>query len=184
MTTTAAPTAVPMHPEAVVGHPELMVWVLPEGTLPAVGRLRHAPGDLGDLMADGLIATVTLVQGGGRILIGLGDGASWRMLGARVRTALHAALQALDAWVIDAEDDSDTNELIREGVEAVLAGPCGAYVASHGGRIELVEVRGGVAGIRFHGTCRTCPAAAITMSMRFERDLRTHCPVVRGVRRC
>jgi Fe-S cluster biogenesis protein NfuA len=72
--------------------------------------------------------------------------------------------------------------LLREAAGAVLAGEFGEYVRSHRGRVEVLDVRGGIVSIRFHDACHGCPAAAITMQVRFERELRARCPILVSVR--
>lgn len=218
---------VPIHPEPVAGHPELMVWVLPAGTFAEAGPVLHAPGEFGAMLAEGLLVYAIVQPGGGQLLVRLRPGAAWRDTGGRVRTALHAALAEPDRWMVSGaapatvpaggaapagaalagvsatETDSrgaaparssgaalassgsgggESDELLREAAGAVLAGEFGEYVRSHGGGVEVLDVSGGIVSIRFHGECHGCPAAAITMHVRFERELRARCPILVSVR--
>ncbi|KAE8762461.1 NifU family protein, partial [Georgenia thermotolerans] len=64
---------------------------------------------------------------------------------------------------------------LRAAAEEVIAGPVGDLARSHGGRIELAEVRDGVVAVRMSGACHGCPAAAVTMHARLERLVRERC---------
>ncbi len=187
---------VPIHPEPVTGHPDLMDWLLPPGTFPTAGPVLRAPGGFGAMLASGAIAHAAVQPGGGQLLVRLPPGVSWRQIGGRVRTALHTALACPDEWLIGdvfqgpterPRDDParcETDELLREAATAVLSGEFGAYVESHGGRVELLAVSGGVVSVRFHGACHGCPVVDIATHRRFEQLLRTRCPLLVSVRRC
>lgn len=194
---------VPIHPEPVAEHPELLVWVLPAGTFAEVGPVSHAPGEFGAMLTEGLLVYAIVQPGGGQLLVRLRPGTSWRDVGGQVRTALHAALAEPGRWMVgDAAPagapsgvadpgaalasggpgGGESDELLREATDAVLAGEFGEYVRSHGGGIEVLDVTGGVVSIRFHGACHGCPASTITMHVRFERELRARCPILVSVR--
>ncbi len=186
---------VPIHPEPVTGHPDLMDWLLPPGTFHVAGPVLCAPGEFGAMLGDGTITHAVVQPGGAQLLVRLRAGVSWRQAGAGVRTALHTALARRDEWVIGDEvpdrnehppqgpDRCETDELLREAVGAVLSGEFGEYLRSHGGSLELLDVTGGVVSVRFHGACHGCPAVSLTTQKRFERTLRGRCPMLVSVRR-
>lgn len=61
--------------------------------------------------------------------------------------------------------------LSRDRVEAVLH-RIRPMMQADGGDIELVEVRGNDARVRFTGACADCPSANMTLHMGVEMALR------------
>jgi Fe-S cluster biogenesis protein NfuA/nitrite reductase/ring-hydroxylating ferredoxin subunit len=55
------------------------------------------------------------------------------------------------------------------------------YIGSHGGGIELVEVRDGVARVRLEGTCSGCSASAVTLTLAVEEAILRRAPELRAV---
>lgn len=55
------------------------------------------------------------------------------------------------------------------------------YMRSHGGDVELVEVRDGVVYLRLHGSCNGCSMAAVTLRDGVEEALRANLPELVGV---
>jgi Fe-S cluster biogenesis protein NfuA len=171
---------IPLHPQAIPGCADELRWVLPLGLLGFTGLVGEVPEPVRGLLADG---TLCLVRAEPRAVVTrLGAGRSWSVEGARVRSALHAALGDAGSWRPD--DDSEPAEDVRltNAVEALIAGPVGDFTRSHGGWIELVSVRDGVVEVRLEGACHGCPAAAVTLRAQLERRLRESCPWLREVR--
>jgi Fe-S cluster biogenesis protein NfuA len=54
-------------------------------------------------------------------------------------------------------------------------------LASHGGNVELVEVRDGVVHLRLEGNCHGCPSSAATMKMTIEEAILAHAPEVASI---
>lgn len=201
------PAVLALHPEAVPGDPATLRWVVPPGRVPVRGRLEQAPGALGELLRDG---TLTAVQcGPAEVSTTLGGGRSWAGEGARVRTALQSALTEPDAWVAQRSapgagetgrpgerpterpgerpferpgEQPGDDAAVRAGVQAVLDGPAGQYVRSHGGGVELVDVSDGVVQLRLSGACRHCPISPATLHLQLERRIREQVPGVLDVR--
>jgi nitrite reductase/ring-hydroxylating ferredoxin subunit/Fe-S cluster biogenesis protein NfuA len=55
------------------------------------------------------------------------------------------------------------------------------YIRSHGGDVELVEVRDNVVYVRLHGSCNGCSLSAVTLRNEIEAALRTNIPEITGV---
>jgi Fe-S cluster biogenesis protein NfuA len=181
MSAESSPSLVPLHPEACPGRPDRLRWVIPSGTLGFAGPVSSAPGRLGELLLEGVVASLEVEPVA--VVVTLGAGRSWHAVGTTVRTALHGAVSNPDGWVPGAGalpigDDA----LLRRVTGAVLAGPAGDYVRSHGGEVELVDACCGVVSIRFSGACRGCPALAFTLGGRIERALRASYPLLRELR--
>jgi Fe-S cluster biogenesis protein NfuA len=52
---------------------------------------------------------------------------------------------------------------------------------SHGGNVELVEVRDGVVRLRLEGNCHGCPSSAATMKMTIEEVVFANAPEVASI---
>lgn len=191
---------IPVHPESVPGQPLQLRWVTPPGSLPVRGVIGQAPGELGRLLSQGVLTEVRAEPAA--VLITLAAEHSWREMGSTVRTALTAALEDPEGWIVGevpldnapgaatvegalpgehAEHDGDRR--LAWAAQSVIDGPAGEYVRSHGGHIELVAVQDGRVDVRLSGACGHCSGATTTLHTRVEADLRAACPQVIEVRR-
>ncbi|GGW47020.1 hypothetical protein GCM10010503_24760 [Streptomyces lucensis JCM 4490] len=172
---------VPLHPQPVPDHPDRLRWIVPAGLLTWTGAPASVPAPLAALLADGTLAHVSVEPG--VVVTRLGEGRSWRADGARVRTALHNALEDPTGWspAADAEGPRDDTPLHTAALN-LIAGPVGERARSHGGAIELVGVSDGVVTVRLVGACHGCPAARLTLHHGLERPLRRQCPQLIEVR--
>lgn len=171
---------VPLHPQRCPGEPDRLRWLVPAGALSVTGPLAAVPEPLAALRADGTLAEILAEPAA--VLTRLGAGRSWATEGPRVRTALHAALDDPAGWrPVSAAGSQAGDAVLRATVRELIDGPVGEFAASHGGRIELVDVRDGVVTVRLAGACRGCPAARSTLHHRLERQLRRRCPGLRAV---
>lgn len=168
---------VPLHPEPVDGHPTAMRWVVSPGLLPFVGAVERVPDVLRALLDDGTLAPLEVEPTA--VLTRLRPGRTWRREGARVRTALQGALALPEQWSPTVAVSPD--DVLRAVVHEVIDGEVGAYVRSHGGRIELLDVRDGHVRVRLNGACTHCPAARLTLGERFETAVRARYPGLRSV---
>ncbi|WP_406840417.1 NifU family protein [Streptomyces sp. AHU1] len=174
---------IPLHPQRVPGRPDRLRWIVPAGTLAGipVGPLAGVPGPLAALLADATLERIAVEPTA--VVTVLGAGRDWRDEGARVRSALHAALDDPTGWIVEAgarADDDDAS--LYDTVRGALAGEVGALARSHGGVIDLVDVRDGIVTVRLGGACHGCPAAWFTLHQRLERQLRRLHPGLREVR--
>jgi Fe-S cluster biogenesis protein NfuA len=175
---TAAATLVPVHPEAVPDAPDTLRWVVPAGTLDFVGAPSRVPAPLRDLYDAGVLAPPVTVEPTA-VLLRIADGASWRADGARVRSALQAALAEPGQW--EHPVGTGVDDLLRAAVEDVLAGEVGEFVRGHGGQLEVLDVSDGRVSISLGGACAGCPASGFTIQSRFEAAVRRRCPQLREV---
>lgn len=174
---------IPLHPQHVPGRPDQLRWIVPAGALPCTGPLTALPLPLATLVEDGTLASVTAEPAA--LVTGLGPGRSWSREGARVRTAIHCALDDRAGWIAgDAGDDAGAGDdaLLYRAACDLLGGTVGRFARSHGGAIELVGVQDGVVTVRLAGACQGCPASWITLHQRLEQQLRCLCPSLVAVR--
>lgn len=157
---------IPMHAVAT-GEPQRVRWVVAPDQLPAPGRVRYAPGRLGELQESGVVEELT-VDGAG-IAVTLSPQQSWRARGEEIRVALDEALREPSAWRLD---PSGRAAAIARAAEELLGGVIGELAGSHGGAIELIGVTGAHVRVRMSGSCRGCPASGSTLHERLQRDLR------------
>lgn len=172
---------VPVHPQQVRGRPDQLRWIIPAGMLSGTGPLAHVPTPMAALLADGTLAQITL--DGEAVITHLGADRDWAREGTRVRTALHAALEDPAGWIpVPRTSADDDDELLYGVAREVLAGEVGEFARSHGGSIDLVDVRDGVVTVRLRGACNGCPASWFTLHQRLERQLRRRHPGLLEVR--
>jgi Fe-S cluster biogenesis protein NfuA/nitrite reductase/ring-hydroxylating ferredoxin subunit len=55
------------------------------------------------------------------------------------------------------------------------------YLGSHGGGVELVEVRDGIAHLRLQGSCSGCPSSARTLSLAVQDAVMKAAPDLEGI---
>ncbi len=102
------------------------------------------------------------------------------------RTALSALGEALDrqtlerlraadpatAWMFDAYrvgvDEQAEADAALESIRP--------YIQSHGGKVDVLDVRGGVVRLRLSGACSGCTASAVTLQDGIDEALRENLP--------
>jgi Fe-S cluster biogenesis protein NfuA/nitrite reductase/ring-hydroxylating ferredoxin subunit len=65
---------------------------------------------------------------------------------------------------------------VIEGLERVRP-----YMESHGGDVELLEIRDGVARLRLQGSCKSCAASASTLELAVRQALEEAAPDLAGM---
>ncbi|HZP40400.1 MAG TPA: NifU family protein [Candidatus Binatia bacterium] len=88
-----------------------------------------------------------------------------------------------------ADDELVSHLLLVHGVHPVDVGTRVAralaevrpYLRSHGGNVELVEIRDGVARVRLAGSCHGCPSSRATLRAAIEDAVRRAAPDLDGV---
>lgn len=101
-----------------------------------------------------------------------------RQIGAAIRTALQADVPPLAPSL--AERGGDETQL-RSDVQGLLDGEINPMVASHGGFIEVVDVRGQDLWLKMGGGCQGCGSAAATLREGVERLLRERLPHIGAI---
>jgi Fe-S cluster biogenesis protein NfuA len=171
---------VALHPQACPAEPDRLRWIIPAGTLTGFGVATAVPAPLAALVAGGRLAEIVVEPGA--VLTRLAPGHGWAAEGPGVRSALHAALEQPDGWVVAATPEDGLDARLAAEVSELLEGSAGQFARSHGGGIELLGVRDGVVTVHLSGACHGCPAARFTLHQRLERELRRRCPALRAVR--
>lgn len=137
------------------GHPDPAVRELALDLSEAVMHLHH----------DALLRIVTLlrnVPGGADVLEVLrGDQVVGTLLAEH--DLLEDPAAALEARVVEALDK------VRP------------YMHGHGGDVELLEVRDGIARLRLQGACHGCASSTLTLKMGVEQILKDEVPELAGI---
>lgn len=158
-----------VHAERVAGDDRVVRWVVPGGVLP-VGRVRSAPGLMGELLSDATFSEALTEHGG--LWLWLREDLSWSAVGATVRSALQDALGHPDGWVVDPAP----GEVLERVTADLLAGSVGDFIRSHGGSVRAQSVGGDAVVVQLGGACAHCPAAEHTLRLRLIGELRRRCP--------
>lgn len=61
---------------------------------------------------------------------------------------------------------------IKEEIQLFLLESIEPYIASHNGHIRFIGFEDGIVLIELSGSCSTCSASTITMSLHIERQVR------------
>ncbi|GAA3302687.1 NifU family protein [Dactylosporangium vinaceum] len=169
---------IPIHPQSCPGEPDRLRWMTPAGVLTFTGPAAAVPDPLAGLLTDGTLAEVHVEPDA--IVTVLGTGRDWTRDGARIRSALHAALADRGGW-LPAGRAATADDVLHATARELIDGAVGDLARSHGGAIELVTVHDGVVTVRLTGACHGCPAAESTLRHQLEDRLRRRCPDLRAV---
>ncbi|MGW0038380.1 NifU family protein [Gordonia sp. NPDC003376] len=161
--------------------PAVIRWRVGPGLIRMDGEVSvsELPGELRALVDAGVLETVRVQPG--RVDTRLCIGHDPRTDGPTVRDALFTVLSRPGGWPVtgagarhpDDAVQAGADAEIADGVRSVLAGEFGGYTASHGGRVELVDVVDGVVTVRMGGTCHGCAAATVTLRQNLAIRLRS-----------
>lgn len=157
------------HHAHVGGEPRALRWTTVGADL-LVGRLTSAPGQLGQLLAEGVI-TQALTEPHG-VWLWLDETERWSDWAPVLRDDLAGACAQVDQWAVSPDEDM----VLAAIVEDVLQGELAEFIESHGGRIELRQVLDGVVTVELGGACAHCPLADVTMRQRVETTIRRRYP--------
>jgi Fe-S cluster biogenesis protein NfuA len=67
---------------------------------------------------------------------------------------------------------------LKRRIAQVLANEVGPALSMDGTLLEVLDVEDGIARIRLHGACGSCPSSIMAVVMGIEQELRRHIPEV------
>jgi len=102
----------------------------------------------------------------------------WRQIGKRIGAAIRNFLNPPPEIP---EGELLAASVLREKVQQILDDQINPGVASHGGYVELLDVKDDNIFIRMGGGCQGCGAADVTLKMGIERLIRDQVPQVREI---
>jgi Fe-S cluster biogenesis protein NfuA/nitrite reductase/ring-hydroxylating ferredoxin subunit len=133
-------------------------------------RLASSPDPAAREAADELVSAVVGLYGEGleRIFAALDDAgeAGDEVRGRLAVDGLVASLMLIhDLYPVPLE------ERVAQALDSVRP-----YLESHGGNVELLELKDGTARISLEGSCKTCPASASTLELAIKQALDESAP--------
>jgi Fe-S cluster biogenesis protein NfuA len=151
---------------------------------PAGVRRFRSGGDAGGVrVAEAVLAVAGIAEvvvTGYELTARKEPGASWDRLAPRVRYALDAAEGAPAPGKGDMDTPLTDDQMFSLAL-GLLNRDINPAVAKHGGKVELIDVQGGVAVVRMLGGCQGCGMASVTLKQGVESALR-QIPGVLGLR--
>lgn len=165
----------PLHPEVTADRAAVR-WVTHHRRLAGAEpgtRSIPAPSPLAPLVADGSVVAVA-VAAGGDVVVRAASPDRWPALAPRVRAALAAELDAIDAlagddaghWLLAAPvpspDDLAGTPSVAE-VQATIDRLAGSVLAAHGGEVTVTEVVGTTVRVRPGRACEGCGQLGATV---------------------
>lgn len=104
---------------------------------------------------------------------------SWQEIGREVGTAIRDVLRAGQPAVSDETlAKVPSPDTIREVVQQIIDTQINPGIASHGGHVSLLDVRGNAVFIQMGGGCQGCGMANVTLRHGIERIIREMVPEV------
>ena len=152
--------------------------LLPDGFV----RFRDKERAKGSPLAERLFAiegvTSVMVQGS-EVTVTSTPPVDWRKAGPLVGAAIRAHIQSGEPAVSpQALKDAPSEDILRQKVQKFLDENVNPAVASHGGYITLMDVRGNNLYIQMGGGCQGCGMANVTLREGVETSLRQNFPEI------
>lgn len=106
----------------------------------------------------------------------------WRSIGPKIGSAIREAFASQKPLVSQALKDQlpDEKEL-RQQVQKVIEDEINPSVASHGGYIELLDVKNNDIFIKMGGGCQGCASSTYTLKQGVEQLLRKNIPNIGSI---
>ena len=104
---------------------------------------------------------------------------NWRETGPQVGAAIRAHVNSGEQAISpEAASRMSAEDKLREKAQKILDEQINPAVASHGGMISLVDVKGTTLYIQMGGGCQGCGAANVTLRQGVETALREQIPEI------
>lgn len=161
------------------GEPRARRWLLADdAALLEPGAVRVEAGaeqSLAALVDAGVVERIATEPRA--VWVWLAEGAEWREWAPRVDGALRRMRPGVDFFV-----DADPDLALRLIAADVVHGQLAPYISSHGGVVDVRDVRDGTVTVTFGGACGHCPLSDVTLHLRIEAALRERFPDLDEVR--
>jgi Fe-S cluster biogenesis protein NfuA len=101
-----------------------------------------------------------------------------KQIGAIIREQIRSGRQLIDPNV---QKKLPSEEKIRQQIEELFEQEINPQIASHGGKVELVDVEGTTVYLRLGGGCQGCASANVTLKNGIEKAIRAIIPEVTNI---
>jgi NFU1 iron-sulfur cluster scaffold homolog, mitochondrial len=119
---------------------------------------------------------------GNSITIAKTGSESWSTLGKQIGTVIREVIQSGKSPIpSEWENKAPDKGHIYKEVEQILASRVNPGVSTHGGHVELIDVKGTAVYLRLSGGCQGCGAANVTLRQGIEKAIRSRIPEVTEV---
>lgn len=166
-------------PASVTGAERALRWSVQGASLP----LGWEP------IAEALPQLERIVAEPHGLWVWLRAGYSWRDDAEAVREGLALMLAEAAPHLAEFEAQIGVDrrvEAVRLAATDVIDGDLAPYIASHGGKVHIVDVEWGDAGpvvsVEFAGACKGCELSEVTLHLRIEKALAKRIPALAEVR--
>ncbi len=103
----------------------------------------------------------------------------WPVIGKRIGAKIREHIRSNEPAVSNAYDNTMPPESeIRKKIQNLLDREINPALGSHGGWVELIDVRKNSVFLRLGGGCQGCASAAMTLKMGIEKAIREQIPEV------
>lgn len=155
--------------------------IIPEGSLNCRDKSMAAGSPL--LEALFAIEGVSQVNVAGAVVTVAKTGdEAWPSIGQKVGVAIRDQLTSGKPPIDESKVNQAPDEtVIKTRVEKLFAEEINPQIASHGGSVELADVKGTQVFVRLGGGCQGCASANMTLKMGIERAIRQVIPEISEV---
>jgi Fe-S cluster biogenesis protein NfuA len=123
------------------------------------------------------IASVVIADN--RVTVTQSEAEDWPVIGKKIGTAIREHIASGEGAVADKfKSNGGKTEKIRKEVQALLNDEINPAVASHGGSVSLIDVKGNTVFLELGGGCQGCGMAHITLKHGIEQVIRQRIPEV------
>lgn len=144
-----------------------------------------SPADaVGSPLAEAILAiegVTEVIVSGDTVTVAKDTPGPWQMTARAVGTAIRAALQQGGPVIVPRAAAADGDEVLYEQIAGIFETRINPMVASHGGRVDLIDVQDGVVLLRLGGGCQGCGMANVTLRQGIEATIRQMVPEVQGI---
>lgn len=152
--------------------------VYPEGALHLFARQKTEFSPLARRLFE-LGGVSEVVVAGDSVTVTTAEPPEWEGLSEKIASAIREQIESgVPSVVPEHGENLPAASAIRERVQDLIDSTITPAVASHGGQVTLLDVRGNNVYLQFGGGCRGCGMAHVTLKHGVERLIREHVPEV------
>lgn len=119
---------------------------------------------------------------GNTLVIAKAANDEWPTLGKQIGAAIRSSFAAGKPLISEAITSRLPSEKeLRTKLETLFHEQINPAVASHGGHVEIIDVRGSAVYISFSGGCQGCAASSVTLKQGIEKMVREQVPEITEV---